>query len=381
MKLLYLTEDYFASKVHNNLLVRELVKNPELEVYVFSPLRDSERKSLSSSFINHDRLHVIAPLIDIGKTRYKLDFWAKLRCKVRLIEQHVPISQIHVVHAATLYSEGGVAMKLKAKYGIPYFISMRGCDAVTYTNKMFHLWLLGNRVLNNASAIAAVTPIIKHTMLNSWKYRLSRKSLSRCQVLNNGIDSIWLENIRNTPRKLNREVNVICIGRFDYNKNVVGLIKAIDKIQAYQSIKLTLIGGKGELHDEITDLVRKNSKCMSYLGEIYDKEKLIEIIRGCDIYAMASHSETFGLVYAECLTQGLPLVYSLNTGFDQMYPQGYVGYGVDSHSVDSIGSGIRNVIDNYDRIKGNISKLDYSIYNWDYIVDKYLAIYSNMLKK
>ena len=381
MKLLYLTEDYFASKVHNNLIVRELVKNSDLEVYVFSPLRASERKSLSGSFINHDRLHVVAPLIDIGRTRYKLDFWAKLRCKVRLIEKNVPISQIDVVHAATLYSEGGVAMKLNAKYGIPYFVSMRGCDAVTYTNKMFHLWLLGNRVLNNAGAIAAVTPIIKHTMLISWKYRLSKKKLCRCQVLNNGIDSVWLENISNTPRKLNHEVSVVCIGRFDHNKNVTGLIKAIEKIRAYHPIKVTLIGGKGELHDDIIELVKNNSDYLSYLGEIYDKHKLIEIIRGCDIYAMASHSETFGLVYAECLTQGLPLVYSLNTGFDQMYPQGYVGCGVDSHSVDSIASGIHEVITNYDKIRGNISNLDYSIYNWDFIADKYLAIYNNMLMK
>lgn len=381
MNLLYLTEDYFASKVHNNLLVCELEKCPDLEVYVFSPLRDPDRKSLAFSFKNHDRLHVVAPVIDISKTRYKLDFMAKLRCKVRLIEQNIPISQIDVVHAATLYSEGGVAMKLKTKYGIPYMVSMRGCDAVTYTRKMVHLWVLGNRILNKASAVAAVTPIIRQTMLKSWKYCLSRKSLSRCYVLNNGIDSIWHENIYNTSRRMNKEVNVICIGRFDYNKNVVGLIKAVEKIRKQLPIRLTLIGGKGELHEEIVALANAHNDYMMYLGEIYDKEKLIKTIRKCDIYAMASHSETFGLVYAECLTQGLPLVYSLNTGFDQMYPQGYVGYGVDSRSVDSIAEGICNVISNFDDIRNNIKKLDFSIYNWDFIVDKYLTIYQNIIKK
>ena len=35
MTLLYLTEDYFHSKVHNNLLMRMLEQDVDLKIYVF----------------------------------------------------------------------------------------------------------------------------------------------------------------------------------------------------------------------------------------------------------------------------------------------------------------------------------------------------------
>lgn len=40
---------------------------------------------------------------------------------------------------------------------------------------------------------------------------------------------------------------------------------------------------------------------------------------------MPSHKETFGLVYAEAMSQGLPIIYTKNQGFDGQFPDGYVG--------------------------------------------------------
>ena len=95
---------------------------------------------------------------------------------------------------------------------------------------------------------------------------------------------------------------------------------------------------------------------------------------------MVSHGETFGLVYAECMTQGLPLLYTLGTGFDNMYPQGQIGYGVDSHSVDSIAEGLSDIINNYSDLRSNVSQADYGRYSWSSIAKVYIKIY-NTIKK
>ena len=167
MNVLYLTEDYLYSKVHNNLLNSLLEQNPSLVIYVFAPARKGQdrSRSLQGSFKHNKRLIEIIPQVDIPIYLYKFDFWAKIRCKVRLIEKYVPITKIDAIHAATLYSEGGTARELQKKYGIPFLASIRGADMMFYTRRMPHLWLTGINVIRHANALVCVTPSIKKNLI------------------------------------------------------------------------------------------------------------------------------------------------------------------------------------------------------------------------
>ncbi len=379
MVLLYITEDYFASKVHNNLLIEELKQDPSLIVYVFCPRRGIARKDLSSTFSTSSRLIVLSPLISIKPFVYKYDFFAKIREKVSLINKCLDIRKINAIHAATLYSDGAVAYSLSKKYKIPYCISIRGTDAKTYSNHLFYLWPLANRIIKHSSSVSFLTQAIKDRFDSFWQYWLVRDELHDGQIINNGIDSIWIQNIRNVIPSLHQVIRVLFIGRFDSNKNVESLIKAVISLRDRYPIHLTLIGGKGGRHSEILGMINENAETVEYLGEIYDKEKLLMEVRKCNIFAMPSHGETFGLVYAECLSQGLPLLYSLNTGFDGMFPQGYIGYGVDSHSIEAISEGLVSIITNFELLKKNIVSLDFSLFSWDKIASRYLSIYNNLV--
>lgn len=378
MNLLYLTEDYLHSKVHNNLLTHILEQDDNLKIFVFIPTRPRMGETLVSSYHHHDRLIEVTVPIDISQRLYRLNFFAKIRCKVRLIEKSIPIKEIDVIHAATLYTEGATARALQKKYGIPYFVSMRGTDCGLYSRKMIHLWPLANSVLKRAGFLAYVTPTIKQKMMEKWQYRLMQKKLCEGEIINNGIDSIWTDNIHISPKTIGDPVRVIYIGRFDKNKNVMRLIEAIKEVRQYKNIRLTLIGGDGEQQAEVESEVSLHSNYIEYLGKIYDKQNLMQIVRQCDIFTMVSHGETFGLVYAECLSQGLPLIYTLGTGFDNMYPQGVIGYGVNSHSVENIKEGIEYVINNYQTIRENISKIKFDRYSWTKIAQNYLKIYKSI---
>ena len=382
MKLLYLTEDYLFSKVHNNLLITLLNEDPSLVIYVFSPVRQDSPQGLEDSFKQDSRLIVLTPKIDIPTWKYKYDFWAKQRCKLRLIEKLLPINEIDAIHAATLYTEGYAAMKIRKKYGIPYFVSIRGGDSMFYATKMPHLWLSGIHVLQRANKIACVTPCIKDKMISVWQHRCVRDIIKYADVVNNGIDNVWLDNLSVHFHSIGNPIRVLYIGRFDSNKNVFRLIQAVSAVRQSYDVRLTIIGGVGgndEEHDKVIQEVESHPDYIEYLGAIYDKQKLIQEVRKCDIFAMVSHSETFGLVYVECLTQGLPLLYSKGTGFDGMYPDGMVGFGVDSYSVNDITKGLFKIISNYSILKENISRLDFERYSWLYTSKKYLEYY-NVIK-
>ena len=372
MKLLYLTEDYLHSKVHNNLLMHMLEQDENLTIYVFAPTRPRIGETLTNSFQHHERLIEVTASIDIPLNIYRLDFWAKIRCKVRLIEKHIPIKEIDAIHAATLFTEGCTARALQKKYGIPFFVSMRGTDSDFYAQKMFHLWPMSRSVIKHANAMAYVTPTIKRKMMGQWQYKDLRKKLEKGLVINNGVDAVWTDNLHNASKAINSPVRVLYIGRFDSNKNVMRLIEAVKEIRLTHQIILTLIGGDGEEQVRVEQEVKAHPDFMEYLGKIYDKQRLMQIVREHDIFAMVSHGETFGLVYAECLSQGLPIVYTLGTGFDGMYPQGEIGYGVDSHSVESIKGGLLSVINDYNRLRKNVSKIDFNRFSWVEIAKSYI---------
>ena len=376
MTILYLTEDYLHSKVHNNLLMHMLEQDENLKIYVFAPTRERIGVTLESSFRHHDRLIEVTAPIDIPLNLYRVDFWAKIRCKVRLIETHIPMQEIEAIHAATLFTEGSTARALHKKYGTPYFVSMRGTDSDFYAQKMFHLWPKSYDVIKHANALAYVTPTIKRKMMDRWQYKGVRAKLEAGSIINNGIDSIWTDNLCVGPKPLNKEINVLYIGRFDSNKNVMRLIEAVKTLREKYPIRITLVGGDGEEQQQVENEMATHGGFITYLGKIYDKQELMKVVRASDIFAMVSHGETFGLVYAECMTQGLPLLYTLGTGFDNMYPQGHIGYGVDSHSVDSIADGLNSIVTQYADLRKHVSEIDFNRFCWSKIAKSYIYIYA-----
>jgi glycosyltransferase involved in cell wall biosynthesis len=94
---------------------------------------------------------------------------------------------------------------------------------------------------------------------------------------------------------------------------------------------------------------------------------------------MLSHTETFGLSYVEALSQGLPVIYTEGEGFDNIYPEGKVGYHADSHNVEDIAHVIAKAIENYQQLKENVDGLDMSIFEWRSIAQKYYNLFNQVV--
>ena len=92
---------------------------------------------------------------------------------------------------------------------------------------------------------------------------------------------------------------------------------------------------------------------------------------------MPSFTESFGLVYVEAMSQGLPVVYSEGQGFDAQFPEGTVGYHVSAHDVQSVADGIEKVLKNFDTIASNTVS-SARIFNWKEITARYDAIYKTV---
>ena len=91
---------------------------------------------------------------------------------------------------------------------------------------------------------------------------------------------------------------------------------------------------------------------------------------------MPSKGETFGLVYIEALTQGLPIIYSINDGIYGYFDKSF-GEAVNPNKMDSISAGIKKIIYNYDKYDFNIKEI-IANHNWQEIAKKYLSVYKEI---
>lgn len=312
--------------------------------------------------------------------RYKIDFAYKVYHKYLFLKNNVNIKDFDIVIAATLFSEGAVANKIYEDYKIPYIVSVRGTDMNLYIRRLIHLWPLGRKVINHSAGIVYLTEIIKVNFMSSLFFRLMKVNINKktC-VIYNGIDQLWLDNVCLVKRE-NLNKNILYIGRFDANKNVERLQRAVLILSKdIPGIHLTLIGGGGDRSDSVIKLSVEYPELFSFLGRINDRKELIKIMRQHGIFAMISHNETFGLVYVEALSQGLSILYTKGQGIDGVFAE-HVGESVVSSDLGGIIFALKKLILDYNNYT-ILSKDTIKIFSWSNISRKYIDLINSSLKK
>ena len=174
---------------------------------------------------------------------------------------------------------------------------------------------------------------------------------------------------------------MIYVGQFTHNKNVGRLIEAIKSVRIERDLadtSLTIIGGGGEDFDEsINGIIESNKSFVTYLGKIYDVQKLMSHYREHTMFAMVSIHETFGLVYIEALSQGLPVLYTKGQGVDGVLAES-AGIGVNPFSVNDIAEGIKKILRQQEYYSN--ATVSFDTYRWKNIGELYYKEYGKILK-
>ena len=152
-------------------------------------------------------------------------------------------------------------------------------------------------------------------------------------------------------------------------------IKAIKLLQKKgYKIKYTVVGKilDKKIYRQIKDL-----PYVQYIPHT-SKENLLDIYRENDIFVMPSVTETFGLVYAEAMSQGLPVIYTRGQGFDGQFEEGEVGYSVNAMFTEELADKIILIGNNYNEISKRCIRL-VDKFNWSTISNEYLKIYVSIM--
>ena len=112
------------------------------------------------------------------------------------------------------------------------------------------------------------------------------------------------------------------------------------------------------------------------VDQISDKNELLKHYRECDIFVMPSFTESFGMVYAEAMSQGLPVIYTKGEGIDGYFEPGEAGFAVDPGKPEEIVQAVQNITGRYMEISGFCSEKS-DLFNRDRIGLMYKELYQS----
>ncbi|WP_422080647.1 glycosyltransferase [Ulvibacterium sp.] len=368
MRCLHICNDFFGSAVHRNLY-NNLSEYP-VQQTIYYPSRSYAMPAGKSMECDIPNAHLIIsrPL----KKIHRLLFRRKINLLFDDLEQKVSLPKYDIVHATTLFSDGSLALKIKKKYGIPFIVTVRSTDVNGFLRFRKDLVSLAIRILKESERIIFITPRLKQGLFkNKIIFGHKEYFLRKSDVLFNGIDPYWLEN--KSPKRDLNPTKILYVGKLIRRKNVLNLSKAVIGLNNNgHNYKLTIVGSGGSYEKKIKQLAKERSEFISYKGKIMDKSKLKKVYRENHIFALPSKSETFGLVYIEALSQGLPIIYLKNESVDGMFSS-KVGNRLANPKISTLMKSLLEISKEYNHI--DLSEIDFGDFAWPNISSKYFEIY------
>lgn len=374
LKVLHINCNYVGTKLHRNLV--EYLDKLNIDNNIFAPIY-KERKIEENYSEN----------VFVSKCFNKWDkiiFDYKQKKIYKSLTEHYDLNTFDIIHAYTLFTDGNCAMRTSKEYDIPYVVTIRDTDVNAFFKYRFYLRKRGVKIMKNASAVFFLSKTYMNEVIKKYVPESIREEiLKKSYVVPNGIDDFWINNIfynkkieQSLNRIKNKKLKIIYVGLISKRKNIGLTLKAISKLQKKSwEIEFNAIG---KIYNKREYRKLNKDPNFIYLG-IKTKEELINFYRDFDIFIMPSITETFGLVYAEAMSQGLPVIYTKGQGFDGQFEEGKVGYHVNCKDCEDIAYKIEKIVGNYEYIVKNSVKC-VEKFKWKDISEFYCKQYLKILK-
>ena len=367
MKVLHINCNYIGTALHQTMIEHLEKFGCENQVYVptydksVGVITPNKNVLVSECFRKWDRL-----VFDYKQSKIRKD-----------VESKIDITAFDCIHAYTLFTDGNCAKKLSERYHIPYVVAVRNTDVNIFLAHNPFFRKRGVEIMKGASAIFFLSDAYRKEVFEKYiSFRDAQELSKKVRIIPNGIDDFWLQN---TPQEmeariLGNKIRLIYAGRIDKNKNIVTTQQAMRLLrgQGYD-VTLTVVGKI--VDQKVYKSISKDPYTICIPPQ--PKEKLIDYYRASDIFVMPSFHETFGLVYAEAMSQGLPAIYTRGQGFDEQFEDGLVGNAVNAASAEDIADKIKRIWNNYIKVRDNCLHC-FQKFDWNKISSLYFNIYTSL---
>jgi glycosyltransferase involved in cell wall biosynthesis len=373
--VLHLCSDFAQQRIYTGLVSN--LERSQVSQVVYSAVRSQREAEWTAPELVGIPCHirkVLAP-------RHRLLFRSKVRRVTRDLSSRIDLSGVRVVHAHFLYSDGAVALRLQESSGVPYMVAVRNTDLNAFMRYRPDLYRLRDRVLARASRVVFLSHVYRQMLLDRLGPRIRERVACKSVVIPNGVSRAWLEPPPPRPSDAARTLRLLYVGDFSRNKNILRVLEAAALLAARREVALTLVGGGGDGATGVeAQIASGRFPFTRWLGRVDDPTALREIYRRHDVFVMPSRLETFGVVYVEALSQGLPIVHSRGQGVDGYFEPGTVAEAVDPDDPADIAAKVAALADRLPAIRESCVR-EARRFDWTAIARSYADLYDAVAKE
>jgi glycosyltransferase involved in cell wall biosynthesis len=244
-------------------------------------------------------------------TRHWFQFPADTLAHFREITKDAPIDLFHAQHCYSF----GVVNRLSRATGIPYVISNQSMDEPWQRDNS--LWGRAFRAQiktahRQAKRVIGVSQAVIDN-IGSLGWNLGPQTL----VENVVSDAVW----NSFSNNLEREFDVIMLGRLAAQKNVLFAMEAFSQLKAQRPSLRVAVLGDGPMREEVESTVRRLGleSNVSLLGQ-RSKPEVIQFANNSRVFYAPSLWEGLSLAAVEMLGLGLDAVVSTSPSFTKSFP-------------------------------------------------------------
>jgi teichuronic acid biosynthesis glycosyltransferase TuaC len=302
--------------------------------------------------------------------------YAFLKQQLKFLHKHHHFDLIHAHHASPC---GVIALLAKQWMGIPVTLSVHGSD-LTYTVKQRPI---------GASVIRWVFKTVDAICTNS--------SWTTTQVVGHGADQNKVKLVRlggnfqygppveleTSPRS---KTTLLSVGHLMKSKGHSDVLEAVrGLVDMGYSVEYVIVGNGPERLSLQTQSERLGiERIVHFLGGRPHNE-VLDHFASCDIFVLPSWIESFGIVYAEALSLGKPVIGCAGAGGpEDLRALGDCVELVKPRDVPSLVDAIRRLIDDPAKRKrmGNIgSGIVKQYYTWEQNAIDTMEIYQELIER
>lgn len=280
-------------------------------------------------------------MIDIGNVRV-VSRKNNLRGRMLLLFDIVKL-QPDVFHLQYIWSFYGVALSiiLRVFFKTKIIVSPRG---------MLEKWSLTQNTIKKKLALYTYTKLL---FLITTAFHVTSDSEKAAVRIYSSRPSVLIPNPIAPPRLLKSDFNqkqiFLYISRIHEKKGLHLLLEAFKSLNNNNCELLIAGSGEGAYYQKMLEIINETPN-IKFLGEIRAMQKE-KVMSSADLLILPTYSENYGIVVAESLSRGVPVMTTRNTPWYDIEEFG-AGYIVKTNSAD-----ILNGLSNWTKLKAEKRKM------------------------
>lgn len=213
-----------------------------------------------------------------------------------------------LVHAHNVLHAGVLARAIREAYRVPYVLTEHSSVWLTSSARAADI-IEARGVFSDAAVRISVSSALRK--------RLASLSHTEWRVVPNMLPEIFEDEPTVTAPRMG--CDVICVARFDRNKNQSLLIRAFkDAFNGSAEHRLHLVGDGAERTSCLEKAGESGiARIVHFHGEL-PRRAIRDLMLRCDLSVLASRHETFGVALIEAMACGLPVIATRSGGADEI---------------------------------------------------------------